>query len=137
MTAATTLAIPGARPRRGRMVDAPGLAELLRVGEAFRLADVDPASTPGFTGGRTAAEKALVARGTSTNERGGRTTRRPTTSPCADARRRPGTWSRRIASGTPGGRSSKCSWTLTALDPQWPVPPFDVTTEKARLEASD
>jgi PPK2 family polyphosphate:nucleotide phosphotransferase len=45
------------------MVGAPGLAELLRVGEAFRLADVDPASTPGFTGGRTAAQKALAARG--------------------------------------------------------------------------
>lgn len=34
--------------------------DLLRVGEGFSLADVDPASTPGFSGGKKAGEKALA-----------------------------------------------------------------------------
>lgn len=35
-------------------------SELLRVGEGFRLDDVDPASTPGFTGDKRDGEKALA-----------------------------------------------------------------------------
>jgi len=37
------------------------LADLLRVGPGFRLADVDPRSTPGFDGGKTAGAAALAA----------------------------------------------------------------------------
>jgi PPK2 family polyphosphate:nucleotide phosphotransferase len=37
------------------------LALHLRVGEGFRLAGVDPASTPGFLGGKKEGEKALAA----------------------------------------------------------------------------
>jgi len=36
------------------------LTELLRVGPGFRLADVDPDATPGFTGGKKAGAKALA-----------------------------------------------------------------------------
>lgn len=36
-------------------------AEQLRVGEGFRLADVDPDATPGFTGGKKEGAKALDA----------------------------------------------------------------------------
>ena len=35
--------------------------ELLRVGDGFRLADVDPASTPGYTGGKKQGERDLAA----------------------------------------------------------------------------
>lgn len=35
--------------------------DVLRVGEGFVLADVDPASTPGFTGDKAAGEQALAA----------------------------------------------------------------------------
>ncbi len=35
-------------------------SDALRVAEGFRLADVDPRSTPGFTGGKKAGEKALA-----------------------------------------------------------------------------
>ena len=37
------------------------MSEALRVGEGFRLADIDPGSTPGFDGGKKAGEKALLA----------------------------------------------------------------------------
>jgi PPK2 family polyphosphate:nucleotide phosphotransferase len=37
------------------------LADLLRVGSGFRLADVDPRSTPGFRGDKTAGAAALAA----------------------------------------------------------------------------
>jgi PPK2 family polyphosphate:nucleotide phosphotransferase len=37
------------------------LADLLRVGPGFRLADVDPRCTPGFDGGKTAGAAALAA----------------------------------------------------------------------------
>ena len=37
------------------------LADLLRVGESTRLADVDPASTPGFAGGKADGQAALAA----------------------------------------------------------------------------
>jgi PPK2 family polyphosphate:nucleotide phosphotransferase len=37
------------------------LADLLQVGESTRLADVDPASTPGFTGGKADGKEALAA----------------------------------------------------------------------------
>jgi PPK2 family polyphosphate:nucleotide phosphotransferase len=37
------------------------LADLLRVGPGFRLADVDPRSTPGFQGGKTTGTAALAA----------------------------------------------------------------------------
>ncbi|HST83513.1 MAG TPA: polyphosphate kinase 2 family protein [Kineosporiaceae bacterium] len=40
-------------------VDPAGLAELLRVGDGFRLAAVDPRSTPGFGGDKVAGQKAL------------------------------------------------------------------------------
>jgi PPK2 family polyphosphate:nucleotide phosphotransferase len=36
------------------------VGDLLRVGEGFRLADVDPRSTPGITGGKTAGEEGLA-----------------------------------------------------------------------------
>jgi PPK2 family polyphosphate:nucleotide phosphotransferase len=36
------------------------MSEALRVGEGFRLADVDPDSTPGFDGAKKAGEKALL-----------------------------------------------------------------------------
>jgi PPK2 family polyphosphate:nucleotide phosphotransferase len=36
------------------------LAEQLQVDESFRLADLDPASTPGFDGGKAAAKEALA-----------------------------------------------------------------------------
>jgi PPK2 family polyphosphate:nucleotide phosphotransferase len=36
------------------------MSEALRVGEGFRLADIDPDSTPGFDGGKKAGEKALL-----------------------------------------------------------------------------
>jgi PPK2 family polyphosphate:nucleotide phosphotransferase len=38
-----------------------GFTETLRVTEGFRLADVDPSSTPGFDGDKEAGEKALAA----------------------------------------------------------------------------
>jgi hypothetical protein len=34
---------------------------LLRVGDGFRLADVDPASTPGYEGGKKHAEADLAS----------------------------------------------------------------------------
>ncbi len=37
-------------------------SEILRVGEGFRLADVDPGSTPGFAGGKTQGKKELATR---------------------------------------------------------------------------
>jgi len=37
------------------------MSEALRVGGGFRLADIDPGSTPGFDGGKKAGEKALLA----------------------------------------------------------------------------
>jgi PPK2 family polyphosphate:nucleotide phosphotransferase len=36
------------------------IEELLRVGDGFRLADVDPEGTPGFDGGKTAGKEALA-----------------------------------------------------------------------------
>lgn len=38
-------------------------AELLRAGEGFRLADIDPASTPGFGGGKTDGQALLADSG--------------------------------------------------------------------------
>ena len=42
-------------------VGASELSGLLRVGAGFELAHVDPGSTPGFSGGKSAGEKALAA----------------------------------------------------------------------------
>jgi PPK2 family polyphosphate:nucleotide phosphotransferase len=39
----------------------PGLADLLRVGDGFRLEDVDSRSTPGFSGGKARGKAALAA----------------------------------------------------------------------------
>ena len=43
------------------LASATDLADLLRVGPGFRLADVEPRSTPGFTGGKFEGEQALKA----------------------------------------------------------------------------
>ncbi|HEU4331356.1 MAG TPA: polyphosphate kinase 2 family protein [Lapillicoccus sp.] len=40
--------------------DAPSIEELLRVGDGFRLDDVDCESTPGFDGGKSKGQKALA-----------------------------------------------------------------------------
>ena len=40
--------------------NAPAIEELLRVGDGFRLADVDCESTPGFDGGKSKGQRALA-----------------------------------------------------------------------------
>jgi PPK2 family polyphosphate:nucleotide phosphotransferase len=40
--------------------DPQHVGEVLRVGEGFALTDVDPASTPGFSGGKSAGQEALA-----------------------------------------------------------------------------
>jgi PPK2 family polyphosphate:nucleotide phosphotransferase len=45
--------------RKSREDSAARLADRLRVGEGFRLADVDPAGTPGFSAGKARGEVAL------------------------------------------------------------------------------
>jgi PPK2 family polyphosphate:nucleotide phosphotransferase len=50
-----------AKRKRDLQVAPDRLANLLAVGEGFRLADVDPGSTPGFRGGKAAGEAALGA----------------------------------------------------------------------------
>ncbi|WP_084343230.1 PPK2 family polyphosphate kinase [Piscicoccus intestinalis] len=42
-------------------LDGVSFSQLLRVGEGFVLADLDPASTPGFTGSKKDGERALAA----------------------------------------------------------------------------
>lgn len=45
----------------GYAAEATSFSDLLRVRPGFVLADLDPRSTPGFTGGKSAAEAALAA----------------------------------------------------------------------------
>ena len=47
-------------PDGEQVATAARLADHLRVGEGFRLAEVDPASTPGFDGGKSDGEAALT-----------------------------------------------------------------------------
>ncbi len=49
------------KKRKRQAIAAARLADALRVGEGFRLADVDPASTPGFEGGKAGGRSALAA----------------------------------------------------------------------------
>ncbi len=49
-----------AKPGKAATADSLPIARRLAVGEGFQLADVDPSSTPGFTGDRDDAEQALT-----------------------------------------------------------------------------
>jgi hypothetical protein len=75
----------GTSKKNAGPVDPAGLAELLRVGDGFRLNAVDPHSTPGFGGDKAAGQRALdggAERLSALQERlfaaarGGRSTRR-------------------------------------------------------------
>ena len=87
------------------------LADLLRVGPDFRLADVDPRSTPGFDGGKTAGAAALAAGGDRLSELQERlfaAAKGGTAGACC--------WSSRA--WTPPARAASCGTSSAPVDPQ-------------------
>jgi PPK2 family polyphosphate:nucleotide phosphotransferase len=49
------------KAKQAKQASPSRLADLLQVGERTRLADIDPASTPGFSGGKAEGKAALAA----------------------------------------------------------------------------